>query len=69
MQDKTELIKEKLTPIFKDAKLRSLGRTIRFNAEEINDNQLTELAIISSRGCCEIKVKRSGTGLLIVVNV
>lgn len=69
MQDKTELIKEKLTPIFKDAKLRSLGRTIRFNVEELTDAPLIELGIMSVMNNLEIKVKRSGTGLLIIINL
>ena len=66
---KVEIIKETLALNFKDAKIRSLGRMIRFNTEEINDTQLLTLANVSIGQACEIKIKRSGTGLLIVVNV
>lgn len=65
---KIEQIKDKLTLNFKDAKIRSLGPMIRFNVEEIDDAQLLYLASESVHNACEIKVKRSGTGLLIVVN-
>jgi len=66
---KTEKIKDKLALNFKGVNFRTLGRTIRFNTEELTDEQLQNLAVISAHSCCEMKVKRSGTGLLIVVNV
>jgi len=66
---KVDQIKAKLSPIFPDAKIRNLGQTIRFNVDTINDDQLNHLSLMSTHDICEVKVKRSGTGLLIVVNV
>lgn len=48
-------------------KFRELAGVIRFNTDSIDDYQLINLALLSTEKACEIKIKRSGTGLLIVV--
>ena len=66
---KVELVKSKLALNFPDAKIRSLGRTIRFNVDVLKDGPLVALGVLSISDACEINVKRSGTGLVVIVEV
>jgi hypothetical protein len=66
---KVEQIKQKLALNFKDAKIRSLGNMIRFNVEELTDGPLISLGVMSVADACDITVKRSGTGLVVIVEV
>jgi len=52
---------------FPTAKFRELAGVIRFNAESLNDGQVLTLAGVSVTHACEIKVKRSGPGLVVIV--
>jgi len=69
MQDKVQIIKDKLALNFKGAKVRSLGQTIRMNVNELKDGPLIALGVISVTDCCDIVIKRSGTGLVIIITV
>lgn len=50
-------------------KFRELAGVIRFNVESLNDSQIVHLSIISIQLSCDVKVKRSGTGLLIIITL
>jgi len=66
---KVELVKSKLSLNFKDANIRSQDKTIFLNVDELSDGPLVTLGLLSITDACEIKVKRSGMGLLIIINV
>jgi hypothetical protein len=66
---KSQSVLEVLGKYFEGVKFREFTGVIRFNIEAIDDDQLQALAIISVHSACEIKVKRSGTGLLIIINL
>lgn len=52
-----------------DVKLRELAGVIRFNTDSLNDSQLIHLSIISVQLSCDVSVKRSGTGLLVIITL
>lgn len=52
-----------------EVKFRELAGVIRFNVESLNDSQVVNLGILSVQLACEIQIKRSGTGLLIIVTL
>jgi len=47
---------------------RAVAGNFRFNVEELKDVDIIALAYLSTNLTAEVKVKRSGTGLAIIVN-
>ena len=66
---KVESIKSKLAKSFPSVSTRSLGRVIRFNTEGLDDVNIIELSLLSVESACDVKVKRSGTGLVVIIEV
>jgi len=66
---KSESVLKVLGKYFEGVKFREFTGAIRFNIEAIDDNQLLTLANISVSLACDISIKRSGTGLLIIINL
>ena len=66
---KSESVLKVLGKYFEGVKFREFTGVIRFNIEAIDDNQLLTLSNVSVSQACDIKVKRSGTGLLIIINL
>lgn len=50
-------------------KFRVSATWIRFNVDSLNDRQIVNLGVLSVHRACEVKVKRSGTGLLVVITL
>ncbi len=69
MQTKVDNIKTKLTAIFEAVKPRVLGRTIRFTVDKLRDREVVALGVLSVQEVVDISVKRSGTGLVIIIEV
>ncbi len=69
MQDKVQLIKQSLAAQFPSSKVRSLGDAIRLNTESLIDSDVVFLGVLSVQRTVDIKVKRSGTGLAVIVTV
>jgi len=66
---KEDTVLEILKRNFGTSKFREFAGTIRFNTDSIDDVQIIELGILSVEKACDIKIKRSGTGLLIIINL
>jgi len=66
---KSEAVLEILKKNFPTAKFREFAGIIRFSTDSIDDVQIIELGILSVERACDIKIKRSGTGLLIIINL
>lgn len=67
---KLESVLSNLKAVFgEEVKFRELAGIIRFNTQSVNDAQLQTLAIISAHSACDVKIKRSGTGLLIIIGL
>ncbi len=70
MQTQIQEIETYLAAQFKKPiKYRAAAGNFRFNIEELRDNDLTALSYLSTNlTAVEVKVKRSGTGLAIIIN-
>lgn len=66
---KSEKIKSQLVNRFKASKVRSIDGVIRFNVPSLSDNDLTFLVAISMVDAVDVSIKRSGTGLAVIVKL
>jgi len=66
---KLETVLEILKNNFPGVHLRHFLGVIRFNVESIDGALIIELGILSVERACDIKIKRSGRGLLIIVTL
>ncbi len=69
MQIKLETVKHKLAEHFTASRVRSVGNVIRLNTPSLEDKDMTLLRIIQLCSDADIKVKRSGTGLAVIVTL
>lgn len=72
MQDektKVQRVQEFISKNLKPKKLRRVGEVIRFNIETLNDGGVTALGCLSIDEACDINIKRSGTGLVVIIDV
>lgn len=66
---KSQSVLKALGNYFEGVKFREFVGVIRFNIEALDDNQLLTLANVSVSQACDIKIKRSGTGILIIIDL
>lgn len=76
---KLETVKQKLAEHFTASRVRSVGNVIRLTTPSLEDKDIVTLGLISAGRYsftsqyeatdCEVKVKRSGTGLAVIVTV
>lgn len=66
---KSETVLEILEKNFATSKFRELAGVIRFNTDSLDDIQIIELSLLSLEKACGIKIKRSGTGLLVIIEL
>lgn len=64
---KLESVLSILMANFRTSKFRELAGVVKFNTDILDDVQLIELANLSIHLACDVRVKRSGTGLLIII--
>lgn len=69
MQTKLDSVKQKLAEHFTASRVRSVGNVIRLNTPSLEDKDIVLLGVLSIEQACDIKVKRSGTGLAVIVTV
>jgi len=69
MQTKLETVKQKLAEHFTALRVRSVGNVIRLNAPSLEDKDIFILGVLSIDCEAEVKVKRSGTGLAVIVTI
>ena len=66
---KSETVIEILKKNFPTVKFREAAEIIRFNVDSLKGKQLAPLAHISMTLVKDLKVKRSGTGLVVIVTL
>ena len=72
MQDektKLETVKRHLAEQFTASRARSVGNVIRLNTPGLKDEDIVVLGILSIDLACDVQVKRSGTGLAVIVTI
>ena len=72
MQDektKLETVKRYLAEQFTASRARSVGNVIRLNTPALKDGDIVVLGVLSIDLACDVQVKRSGTGLAVIVTI
>lgn len=69
MQTKLETVKQKLAEQFTVSRARSVGNVIRLNTPGLKDEDIVVLGVLSIDLACDVQVKRSGTGLAVIVTI
>jgi len=65
--EKTQRVSKFLKLDFPTVNLREANNVIKFNVENLNKKALIDLVAISISSKCDVEVKRSGTGLVIII--
>lgn len=70
---KLETVKQKLAEHFTASRVRSVGNVIRLNTPSLEGRDMVMLGLLSvgrhTGNSLDVKVKRSGTGLAVIVTI
>jgi len=70
LKQKTQRVKDILAHQFgEDLKFREVGNIIRFNIDSLQGKQLAPLAHLFMVERVDIEIKRSGTGLVVILTL
>lgn len=64
-----EVVVNSVQSDFKKAKITYIDKGIKFNVSKLNTDHLEKLSDLSFMFRCNVEIKRSGTGLVVIITL